>query len=352
MDATKISLGDISVNFLQQMSLTAAKIGCDINPVLAKYKVAIDQLSAHHGRISIPKYMRIGFELTQLSGRPDFGLLMGQHICFQHYGMLGFACMSAPDIANMAELLAQYETLLSYNVRGHSQFIHEPESILSFYSIAPYNQYNYFVVDSVLASWYTLLQSRRHYFSPAHGERNIIKAVLIEYPEPANADCYRQFFSCPVIFNAERNALVFEPSMLHQPLADACTSSYLQAQQLCQQELAQLARNQDWQTKVADKISHNLVGKMPNINQVAQLLGTSAWTLRRRLYNEQTNYQQIMDNTRKGLALSYVRETQLAFSEIAYLLGFATSAAFYKAFKRWQATTPKQYRQAFTDKRE
>ena len=129
-------------------------------------------------------------------------------------------------------------------------------------------------------------------------------------------------------------------------------SSYLQAQQLCQNELQLLQQNQDWQTKVIEKVSHNLVGNMPDINQVAELLGTSAWTLRRRLYKEKTNYQSIMDTTRKGLALSYVRDTLLTFSEISYLLGFATPAAFYKAFRRWTESTPKNYRQTFINKRE
>ncbi|QUM75396.1 AraC family transcriptional regulator [Moritella sp. 24] len=359
---SKVSLGDISVNFLQQMSLTSSKLGYDINPTLAKYNVSVAQLSAHHGRLSIPKYMRIGFELIQQTGRDDLGLLMGENVCFQHYGMLGFTCMSAIDISTMAYAIAQYESLLSQNVRGHSQFITDPQPTLRFYSIAPYNAYNYFVVDSVLASWFTLLTSRAVHLqtikkdlktSPHSNQSpHIIKAVHIEYPEPKNVERYQQFFNCPVIFNSTFNGLVLNSDYIEQPLPDACMSSYIQAQQLCQNELQRLQQNQDWQSKVIEKVSHHLVGSMPDINQVAALLGTSAWTLRRRLYKENTNYQCIMDKTRKGLALSYVRDTQLAFSEVSYLLGFATPAAFYKAFRRWTNSTPKNYRQAFISKRE
>jgi AraC-like DNA-binding protein len=346
MTDSKIRLGDISVNFLQQMDLTVTKLGYDIEPVLAKYNVSIAHLAAHNGRISIPKYMRIGFDLMQLTGHSDLGLLLGRDIGFQHYGILGFACMSASNITEMAKDLARYETLLSRNIRGRSQFLEKPDYVLKFYSIAPYNQYNYFVVDSVLAGWYTLLQSRAEHITERHAT-TLIKEVHIEYPAPTNAATYRNYFHCPVIFNADFNGLVFHPQVMSVPLPDACSASYLQAQHLCQTELVRLAQNQDWQTKVTEKISHNLVGKMPDINHIAELLGTSVWTLRRRLYREETNYQRIMDNTRKGLALSYVRETQITFSEISYLLGFATPAAFYKAFKRWVTTTPKNYRQSF-----
>ncbi|WP_392340853.1 AraC family transcriptional regulator [Moritella marina] len=363
---SKVSLGDISVNFLQQMSLTCHKINGDMAPILAKYNVSISQLSAHNGRLSIPKYMRIGFDLIQQTQRDDLGLLMGENVCFQHYGMLGFAAMSAPDINTMAQVLAQYESLLSQNVRGHSTFTpathehkhehkHEggnvttSEPTLSFYSIAPYNLYNCFVVDSVLASWFTLLTARTMHLAQTV---QIVKAVHIEYPEPYNSERYHAFFQCPVIFNSTFNGLVLNSQHIDIPLPDACMSSYLQAQQLCQHELNLLQQNQDWQSKVIEKVSHNLVGNMPDINQVAALLGTSPWTLRRRLYKENTNYQSIMDTTRQGLALSYVRDTQLSFSEISYLLGFATPAAFYKAFRRWTQSTPKNYRQTFINKRE
>ena len=333
-----------------------------MTPILTKYNVSIQQLSAHHGRLSIPKYMRIGFELMQQTGREDLGLLMGENVCFQHYGMLGFACMSAVDINTMAQVLAQYESLLSQNVRGHSEFISSSEPTLSFYSIAPYNPYNYFVVDSVLASWFTLLTSRSIHLHLADNSRypdshpnqsiKIVKAVHIEYPEPENAERYQTFFNCPVIFGSTFNGLVLNSQHIEQALPDACMSSYLQALQLCQSEYHRLQQNQDWQSKVIEKVSHNLVGNMPDINQVAALLGTSAWTLRRRLYKENTNYQTIMDKTRKGLAVSYVRDTQLTFSEISYLLGFATPAAFYKAFRRWTDSTPKHYRNEFINKRE
>ena len=36
--------------------------------------------------------------------------------------------------------------------------------------------------------------------------------------------------------------------------------------------------------------------------------------------------------------------TELAFGEIAYLLGFASAEAFQRAFKRWNAQTPGEYR--------
>ena len=49
----------------------------------------------------------------------------------------------------------------------------------------------------------------------------------------------------------------------------------------------------------------------------------------------------IMDG---DLAMAYIRDTELAFGEIAYLLGFASAEAFQRAFKRWNQKTPGEYR--------
>jgi AraC-like DNA-binding protein len=79
---------------------------------------------------------------------------------------------------------------------------------------------------------------------------------------------------------------------------------------------------------------------------VAARLKLPTWTLRRKLAEEGTQFRAILNDTRRDLAMTYIRDTELAFGEIAYLLGFASAEAFQRAFKRWNGQTPGEFRRS------
>lgn len=73
-------------------------------------------------------------------------------------------------------------------------------------------------------------------------------------------------------------------------------------------------------------------------------LGLSERTLHRRLAADGVSYQELLDEVRKAAAGRSLDESTLAIREIAYLLGYSEPAALHRAFKRWSATTPEQFR--------
>lgn len=77
---------------------------------------------------------------------------------------------------------------------------------------------------------------------------------------------------------------------------------------------------------------------------MAQALLLSQRTLQRRLQEEGTSYQQLLDDTRRELAEQYLGQVDLTLLEVAYLLGFADPSNFFRAFRRWFGETPGEYR--------
>ncbi|MCC7061111.1 MAG: helix-turn-helix transcriptional regulator, partial [Burkholderiaceae bacterium] len=56
------------------------------------------------------------------------------------------------------------------------------------------------------------------------------------------------------------------------------------------------------------------------------------------------SYKELVEDVRRDLALSYLRQRHLPFSEIAMLLGYSELSAFSRAFRRWTGASPRTYR--------
>ena len=74
------------------------------------------------------------------------------------------------------------------------------------------------------------------------------------------------------------------------------------------------------------------------------MLFRSQRTLQRRLQEEGTSFQTLLDDTRRELAEQYLAQPGMSLLEIAYLLGFADPSNFFRAFRRWFDATPGEYR--------
>lgn len=82
----------------------------------------------------------------------------------------------------------------------------------------------------------------------------------------------------------------------------------------------------------------------PRLEKIAESLGTSARTLQRRLDEEGTSFQKVVEQTRERLARHHVERGELSTAQMAFLLGYADVTAFLRGFKRWTGTTPQAFR--------
>tara|TARA_R110001592_G_scaffold18703_8_gene77339 strand:+ start:13501 stop:14517 length:1017 start_codon:yes stop_codon:yes gene_type:complete len=330
-----MKLGDLSVGYLYSLQATLRSLGHDPAALLQRFGISADMLAMPQARISIPRFMRLGNAAIALSGRADIGLLMGGYSQPSHLGLAGMAAQCAGSLKQAFDTLVRYERLSNQNYRGHSSF--NPPA-LRFYSISPYNAFNLFVVDSALAS-------RAHLGRELTGGAAQLEAVHIEFPAPAYAESYEQLFGCPVLFGQQHNQLIWQSNSLGLSLQQSAAATFRHLESLCESHLQELSRHRRLREKVEEIVSPQLHRQLPSLSAVARDLGMASWTLRRKLQQqEQTRFQDIIDDTRRDLALTYVRDTDLALGEIAFLLGFSSPAPFQRAFKRWTAQPPGVFR--------
>jgi len=88
---------------------------------------------------------------------------------------------------------------------------------------------------------------------------------------------------------------------------------------------------------------------IPAAPELARQLNIAQSTLQRRLKREGTSYQRIKNNYRFNLAKYYLRHSNNNAAEIAYLIGFKETDAFFKAFKRWTQKTPGEFRKHYLE---
>ena len=74
-------------------------------------------------------------------------------------------------------------------------------------------------------------------------------------------------------------------------------------------------------------------------------LNISPGALKCRVEEGGWSFQAIKDPLRRDLAINRRAKTRQALAEVAAELGFADSAAFYRAFVRWTGMAPAHYRQ-------
>jgi len=332
-------LGDLSTGFVQNLADAVRSFGHDPAPLLEQYGLHAAWLAAPAGRLSIPRYMRLGHAAIELTGQPALGLRMGRVSRMSQTGLAGVTAAQAPDVREAARTLIRFEALYGSNYRGQSSLHEDAEGAwLRFYSISPYNSYNRFVVDSIFASWLQQL-------SDLSGVEIRAQKVEIEFDAPDYAADYAGLCSQPVVFGAGANQLRLDNAALGLRNPQHCPGTWHHLLQLCEKELEQLTRTRSLRERISQLLGPLLNGgREPELDEIAARLKLPAWTLRRKLAEEGTGFRNVLNDTRRDLAMTYIRDTELAFGEIAYLLGFASAEAFQRAFKRWSSQTPGEFR--------
>lgn len=339
MSAPRVRLGDLSVGFVHSLADAVRSVGHDPRPLLDQYGLDAPRLAEAGARLSIPRYMRLGHGAIQLTGVAGLGLTMGQLSRLSQAGLAGITAAQAPTVREAARTLIRFEALYGSNYRGQSSFHEDNEGAwLRFYSISPYNDYNRFVVDSILSGWL-------HQLSNIAGTTIVAERLEIEFDAPAYAAAYAVLSEQPVHFGADINQLRLNQRTLGLRNPDHVPGTWRHLLELCERELEQLTRTRSLRERIIQLLGPLLNGgREPDLEEVAARLKLPTWTLRRRLADEGTQFRAVLNDTRRDLAMTYIRDTELAFGEIAYLLGFASAEAFQRAFKRWNGQTPGEFR--------
>jgi len=175
--------------------------------------------------------------------------------------------------------------------------------------------------------------------------------VEFSHDPPADIREHERIFDCPVVFGAETCQLVIARDVWDSPRAGSDPTLFSVVDAHARMLLEQVPRTADIGGRLRDAIDAELRGGQPTLDLIAKRLAMSPRTLQRRLKDEGIVFNDVLDALRFRAAKSYLAQSDIAGSEVAYLLGFAQQSSFNHAFKRWSGETPTSYRRRLLGKR-
>jgi len=266
---------------------------------------------------------------------PYLGLPMGNLMTISHHGMAGLAAVTQPTLRACLETIQRYCRELFPPLEMDGRVL-DDEACFTITETIPLAPYTHFFLELNMVSFYNI-------FLHLVGGEHQLRRVEFSYPEPAWGHIYRRYFQCEVRFNQAENRLVGNPALAEYELPLANRLMALNAEKTLFENIPTRAVR-----LLPLRLRRLLVrcyGAFPSLENAASDLGMSGRTLRRKLAEEGTSYQQELDAVRQKLAHEYFQRGGESVTELSLMLGFADSSAFAKAFRRWTGVSPTEYQE-------
>ncbi|WP_404477067.1 AraC family transcriptional regulator [Novosphingobium sp. BL-52-GroH] len=153
---------------------------------------------------------------------------------------------------------------------------------------------------------------------------------------------YRRYFGCDVRFGGPSDGLTFSARDLASPVLSQNEDIHRELVTYIETHFPK--QRPPFNAEVRGLIMRRLTHGDCASGEVARALNIHHRTLRRRLKDEGTSFQDVKDDVRRDLTLYYLRQTQLDFRSISEKLGFAEQAVFSRSCRRWFGQSPTQLR--------
>lgn len=151
----------------------------------------------------------------------------------------------------------------------------------------------------------------------------------------------------PMAYGCEETRLLIPRPVWRSPVPGADRAVADMLEELAARRVQELPGDDgDLRAQLHEANREGLVGGPPSLDDVARRLALSRRSLQRRLTAEGRSFRGEVDDVRKQQAAWLLEDSNLALSEVAWLLGFSDPRPFTRAFRRWHGTTPSAWRAA------
>jgi AraC-like DNA-binding protein len=308
--------------------------GIDFNALARRVDIDPDLLARPNARFPSARIQKLWRLAAAEAGDPLFGLRAGQLARPGIFHALGMGIVSSTSVLAALRRIERYSSVVSTNGRFVLLLRDDLASLetrRTELTVVPSPQY----FDAAIVTICRILRL-------CAGPSAVPLKVTLPYHGTAPLDAYREALGCPVEFDAANVAIIFDAHLAARPVLTGNPELAAEADRMSARYIEGLLPD-----SAAARVRSLLLKAMPSGDidqeQIAHALHQSPSTLQRKLRKEGTSYQQLLDATRRELALEYLQDGRQSLADITFLLGFSDQSNFTRAFRRWTGKTPRQY---------
>lgn len=296
-----------------------------------------EEMTRSRGRYPVEKVRCAWIAAAERIEDPCFGLGAARVWRPTDFHALGYAFLASKTLRQGFERIARYNAVVNETVLFRLES--DSAQVRLKYSIPIPELQDVLAYED--ARWAIIIGMCRM----ACGEALNPIEVALSHPAPPCTSDYYGLFRCPVNFAVPVAALALSREVADQPLPAANRELALGNDRVLADYIAKLRRD-DIVSRVKDAVIGQLPSGTPTQEETARALHMSARTLQRRLTEEGTSFRELLEAVRRELAEQYLSQGSRSLDEISYLLGFAESSSFSRAFVRWTGRAPSKSRGA------
>jgi len=308
--------------------------GIDPEPVFRDADIDPEVLYDPGARVPLERYRKLDLRAQELSGDPVFGLTAARFARPVHLGALGFAWLASSNLRSAFERLARYSGVIQEKLRVEleedGEFFTVRVEALDEALRTPVRE------DGQLAVLVKMCRTiAGEDFNPAR--------VRFRQPEPADTSHHYALFRCPLDFGSDSTQLLMRQQDVDRRLAGsneelAALNEHIVVKYLAHREKSDVVNQA--KAAIIDALAEGKVTEAV----VAAALHTTPRNLHRKLQKHETSFSQLLNDTRRELALQYIHDRSKTMTEISYLLGFSEVSSFSRAFRKWTGIAPSEAR--------
>lgn len=277
-------------------------------------------------------------EAARLSGDDLFGLRLNRTYSPSAVSLLALAASTSATVGAALEQLTRFFAIATTQVRLDLQHDGDESHLVLTAAGEPHPQH----IEAVVGYLGKLLHQLDH------ADKGLFKRATLPRSSDMLKAC-RLLLECDEVIYGATCSLSMPRVLLNTPLVTADAFICTRLTDTLQDMLAHQPTH-DLVEQVKRRVQLLLGSGDISVERIAGPLNISPRHLRRKLSQENTSYEQLVDELRRETAIRMIGEGELSLTSIAYELGFLDPSSFTRAFRRWTNMSPTSFRQQVSER--